>query len=168
MTLPTSGPLSLSDIKGEFGGNASPALEDYYAGGAFVPAGTSGINGPVPSSGTIGIFNFYGTSSLKVTASNVTGAASGFSPSGKVNSSTSAGTTPTGGTSPYTYAWTLVSTSSGPTPTISSSTAQNPGWNATVTDGTPSVSTWKVTVTDAHSATANTTITVTLTWTNLS
>lgn len=62
MTLPTSGALSLNDIKGEFGGPSDPALGDYYAGGAYVPAGTSGTYGAVPSSGAIGIRNFYGTS----------------------------------------------------------------------------------------------------------
>lgn len=62
MTLPTSGPLSLNDIKGEFGGPTSPSLGDYYAGGSYVPAGTSGTNGAVPSTGTISISNFYGTS----------------------------------------------------------------------------------------------------------
>jgi len=64
MTLPTSGPLSLNDIKGEFGPVGSPAnvaLGDYYAGGAYVAYGVSGINGPVPTSGAISIANFYGT-----------------------------------------------------------------------------------------------------------
>jgi hypothetical protein len=62
MALPTSGALSLNDIKGEFGGPTSPSLGDYYAGGSYVPAGTTGTNGAVPSSGTISISNFYGTS----------------------------------------------------------------------------------------------------------
>lgn len=66
MTLPTSGPLSLNDIKGEFGGPSSPSLGDYYAGGTYVPAGTSGTYGAVPSSGTISIRNFYGTSNVVV------------------------------------------------------------------------------------------------------
>ena len=66
MTLPTSGPLSLSDIQTEFGGTAPTSLSEYYAGGAYVPSGTSGTNGPVPSSGAIGIANFYGTSSLVI------------------------------------------------------------------------------------------------------
>ncbi len=61
MPLPTSGALSLGDIKGEFGGPASPSLGNYYAGGAYVPAGTSGTNGAVPSGGAISISNFYGT-----------------------------------------------------------------------------------------------------------
>ena len=61
MPLPSSGPLSLNDIQTEFGGTNPIGLNEYYAGGANVPAGTTGTNGAVPSSGTISIFNFYGT-----------------------------------------------------------------------------------------------------------
>jgi hypothetical protein len=62
MALPGPGvPLSLNDIKGEFGGPSSPSLADYYAGGSYVNSGTSGTYGPVPPSGTISIANFYGT-----------------------------------------------------------------------------------------------------------
>ena len=71
MALPPSGTLSLNDITGEFGGPGSPSLGDYYAGGSYVPSGTSGTNGPVPTNGTISIANFYGTSaaiSIELTA----------------------------------------------------------------------------------------------------
>ena len=61
MPLPTSGPLSLNDIQTEFGGTNPIELNEYYAGGGLVPAGTTGTFGAVPSSGTIGIQNFYGT-----------------------------------------------------------------------------------------------------------
>jgi hypothetical protein len=61
MALPSSGPLSLNDIQTEFGGTNPISLDEYYAGGAYVPAGTSGTYGAVPSSGTISIQNFYGT-----------------------------------------------------------------------------------------------------------
>ena len=71
MTLPSSGPLSLADIQTEFGGSNPISLSEYYAGGAYVPAGTSGTNGPVPSSGTISISNFYGTSAQYVAFDNV-------------------------------------------------------------------------------------------------
>lgn len=64
MVLPTSGPLSLADIQTEFGGANPIGLNEYYAGGAYVPAGTSGTNGAVPSSGAISIWNFYGTSAV--------------------------------------------------------------------------------------------------------
>ncbi|HKU64438.1 MAG TPA: hypothetical protein VJQ06_05220 [Rhizomicrobium sp.] len=64
MTLPSSGPLSLSAIQGEFGGSNPIGLSEYYAGGGLVPSGTtSPVAGAVPSSvGTpISIYNFYGT-----------------------------------------------------------------------------------------------------------
>lgn len=61
MTLPSSGPLTLTDIQTEFGGSNPISLSEYYAGGANVPAGTSGTYGAVPSSGAISIQNFYGT-----------------------------------------------------------------------------------------------------------
>lgn len=61
MALPTSGPLSLSDIQTEFGGSNPISLSEYYAGGAYVLAGTTGTYGAVPSSGAISIQNFYGT-----------------------------------------------------------------------------------------------------------
>lgn len=64
MALPSSGPLSLGDIQTEFGGSNPISLNEYYAGGAYVPAGTSGTFGAVPSSGTISIQNFYGTSKV--------------------------------------------------------------------------------------------------------
>jgi hypothetical protein len=164
MTLPTSGPLSLSNIQTEFGGSNPISLSEYYAGGAYVPAGTSGTNGPVPSSGAISISNFYGTSNvaaLSVTADDVSGFDSGPSFSGFVTTSGNPNTTPAGGVAPYTYAWTRLSGSS---PAISSSTAQNPTWSETVFDGTDSISTWRVTVTDSATTTAFTDITVTLTW----
>jgi len=64
MAIPASGPLSMTTIQTEFGGTAPISLNEYYAGGSFVPAGTSGTYGAVPSSGTISIQNFYGTTNL--------------------------------------------------------------------------------------------------------
>jgi hypothetical protein len=62
MALPSSGPLTFADIQTEFGGSNPIGLNEYYAGGANVPAGTSGTYGAVPSSGQISVQNFYGTS----------------------------------------------------------------------------------------------------------
>jgi hypothetical protein len=62
MAIPASGPLSLTDIQTEFGGTNPISLSEYYAGGGLVPAGTTGTYGAVPSSGTISVQNFYGTS----------------------------------------------------------------------------------------------------------
>jgi hypothetical protein len=64
MTIKTSGSLAFSEIQAEFGGSNPISLSEYYAGGAYVPAGTSGTNGAVPSSGPISVSNFYGTSNI--------------------------------------------------------------------------------------------------------
>ena len=63
MVLPSSGALTFAAIQSEFGGSNPIGLNEYYAGGTYVPSGTSGTNGPVPSSGAISVRNFYGTSS---------------------------------------------------------------------------------------------------------
>lgn len=66
MALPTSGPLSLTDIQTEFFGGVNPiSLSEYYAGGGLVPLGTTGTYGAVPSSGAISIRNFYGTANFR-------------------------------------------------------------------------------------------------------
>lgn len=72
MALPSSGPLTLAAIQTEFGGSNPISLSEYYAGGAYVTAGTSGTYGAVPSSGAISIRNFYGTSSATVLTINTT------------------------------------------------------------------------------------------------
>ena len=52
MALPSSGPLSLLDIQGEFGGSAPIAISEYYGAASGIPA-----------SGQISIGDFYGASS---------------------------------------------------------------------------------------------------------
>jgi len=64
MAIQTSGAITLSDIQTEFGGSNPVSLSEYYAGGSYVPSGTSGTNGSVPASGAISLSNFYGTSAL--------------------------------------------------------------------------------------------------------
>lgn len=39
--LPSSGPLSINDLKDFFGGPASPSISDYYRGGAYTPSTVS-------------------------------------------------------------------------------------------------------------------------------
>lgn len=68
MTLPTSGAINLSNVQTQFGGTNPAQMSEYYAGGAYVPAGTQGGNGSdgvasgttIPSSGTLKMANFYG------------------------------------------------------------------------------------------------------------
>jgi hypothetical protein len=62
MAIPSSGAISLSTVQTEFGGSNPISLSEYYAGGTYVAAGTTGTYGAVPSSGTISLRNFYGTS----------------------------------------------------------------------------------------------------------
>jgi hypothetical protein len=70
MTIASSGQLSIADLKTEFGGDASNiSLQDYYAGGTYVSAGTAGDGGPIPSSGEIKLSDFYGAPAAVVTVS---------------------------------------------------------------------------------------------------
>ena len=73
MALPLPGvPISLNDVRNEFGGPNPIYISNYYAGGPYVPAGTSGTFGPVPTGGTISIANFYGTQqSLEIVTMDV-------------------------------------------------------------------------------------------------
>lgn len=167
MPLPTSGPLSLNDIKGEFGGPTSPSLGDYYAGGIYVPAGTTGTNGPVPSSGPISIRNFYGTSNIPPLTvsirSTLSRTAFGSGSSGLVVTNNSPNTTVAGGVPPYTYFWTMIAGFGDMA--ISSATAQNPTWSAVVDETAPLTEEWIVTVTDSASTIAESNImTITLTY----
>lgn len=70
MTLQSSGAISMNDLVGEYGGSAPHALNEYYRGGSLVPShsNTSGI----PSSGTIQLDDFYGTSASSPTDNQVT------------------------------------------------------------------------------------------------
>lgn len=80
MTLPSSGPLTLANIQTEFGGSNPISLSEYYAGGSYVPAGTSGTYGAVPSSGTISIRNFYGTTAVVISITDQTITGTAFAP----------------------------------------------------------------------------------------
>lgn len=64
MAIANSGAISLSTIQTEFGGSNPISINEYYAGGTYVPSGTSGVNGAVPTSGQISFSQFYGTSAV--------------------------------------------------------------------------------------------------------
>ena len=66
MAIPSSGAISLDTIQTVFGGANPIAMSEYYAGGPYVPASTSGTNGAVPSSGALPIGQFYGTTAIVV------------------------------------------------------------------------------------------------------
>jgi hypothetical protein len=59
MPLPSSGPISFSDIQSQFGGANPISLSEYYRGGGFVT--NTGVNDTIPTSGAISVGNFYNT-----------------------------------------------------------------------------------------------------------
>lgn len=59
MAIKNNGPLSLSELSSEFGGQPPHSLSEYYRSSGLVP--NAGINGNVPTSGTVGLSNFYGS-----------------------------------------------------------------------------------------------------------
>ena len=56
MALQSSGLITLSDIQDEFGGVNPISLSEYYRGGAYVTSNNTGV----PTSGAIGMSQFYG------------------------------------------------------------------------------------------------------------
>jgi hypothetical protein len=80
MVLPTSGTIGLKAIQTEFGGTNPISLKEYYRGGSFVPNLTAS-NANIPTSGTIGLEQFYGArkySATPLVPSSWTGAATGM------------------------------------------------------------------------------------------
>ena len=67
MALATGAPgdteITLNEIKTEFGAPTDAGIRDMLAGGTYVPSGTLGgypTKVPIPSSGEIGLHDFYG------------------------------------------------------------------------------------------------------------
>lgn len=152
MALPTSGPLSLNDIQGEFGGANPISLSEYYAGGGLVPPGTTGTYGAVPSSGEISIRNFYGTAatgplSIIISPSSLYNI---FSGTGTVTSDPATGIA-SGGSGGYSYAWTFVS---GNSYTINNPFTDTATFSTFLSAGQFKSGNYRCTVTDSSSATA--------------
>lgn len=61
MAISSSFPVTFSSVRTEFGEDANPSLRDYYAGGGLVQSGATGVDGPIPSSGTILLSAFRGS-----------------------------------------------------------------------------------------------------------
>lgn len=160
MALPTSGPISLSMIRTEFGVSGTVSMSQLYRGGGVVP--NTSANAAVPTSGTIKVSNLYGATkvSLSVTATDIYNSV--FRGSGDPADIYMSGTTSTtviGNVGPVTYSWEKVSGS--PSMSISSSTAANPTFSTNVGVNTIEGATWRVTVANSG-ATATDTISVSL------
>ena len=73
MTLPASGPITLTQIRDEFGGannSTGNSLGSYYRGGALVP--NISTNSNIPTSGAISFYQFYGASKIFVFNQSIT------------------------------------------------------------------------------------------------
>lgn len=78
MAVKASGPISMSEISGEFGGTAPLSLSQYYRTVGRVPNVTNnGINNTVPESGTISMSNFYSTTRVIVVQYELIGGGGG-------------------------------------------------------------------------------------------
>jgi hypothetical protein len=73
MAIPGTGSISFSQIQAEFGGANPISLSEYYAGGSYTIAGTSGTNGAVPGSGVVSISKYYGTRRINTNAKVIFG-----------------------------------------------------------------------------------------------
>jgi hypothetical protein len=72
MAVPSSGPISLTDIQAEFGGPGSPiSLGSYYKNGLYVTSTSDAPN--VPTSGPIALSDFYGARKLSLYTFTYTG-----------------------------------------------------------------------------------------------
>ena len=71
--MPVSNPAQLTSVVAIFGGPGN--LRSYLAGGTYVPPGTTGVNGAVPSSGSLPLSKLAGTVNFTpVTNTYTTGA----------------------------------------------------------------------------------------------
>ncbi len=74
MTLPSSGSLSLNDIRGEFGGPSSNvAIDTYYRNGTYVYNVTKNLS--IPTSGQVNVGDFYGSEGAGVYGKGTGGSA---------------------------------------------------------------------------------------------
>ena len=75
MTIPATGPISLSQIQAEFGGINPANLSEYYRGGSLVPSGF--FNTRIPTSGIVKFSDYRGTRKATVITYAIIGAGGG-------------------------------------------------------------------------------------------
>lgn len=166
MALPTSPPISLNQIKTEFGATGTRSLTEFYRGGAYVP--NISANSGVPTSGTISLLDFLGATNYTphtatAAPTSLTGSALTVVPS--ITIRTTSGSTVTASPSgrTYTYAWQRVSGSTAISAETPNSSASY--FRATVPSGQTLSATWRCAVSDGTSTAYTNNITITLTHT---
>lgn len=111
MALQNSPPISLNDIKSEFGATGTRRLTEFYRGGPFVP--NIPENSSVPTSGPISVLDFLGATNyvpLDGDRSPIGGDVFIPEPAPVQTSVSATGAAgATGGTGSYTYVWTILS-----------------------------------------------------------
>lgn len=70
MALPSSGAISITDVRLMFGGASPHSLSEYYKNGAYVLSTDTAPN--VPTSGAISLSNFYGAEIVESYVTTVT------------------------------------------------------------------------------------------------
>lgn len=128
MTLPASPPITMAQVRAEFGGTAGTTkLSDYVRGGAYVP--DTAANSGVPTSVPITLAQLCGASAASATLSTSSISAAG-TPPGTVT--TAAVYCTASGIGSPTYSWVRVSgsTSINATTAFSSSTTFNSTFGA--------------------------------------
>lgn len=106
MTLPTTGNLSLSQVRAEFGAPASTPLSAFVRGGAWVP--NTAANSGVPAALPISLRQLLGASAIiphTVTANGISELLNTASPQTVSGTSTA---TVSDGIGPFAHAWTIV------------------------------------------------------------
>ena len=107
MALPTTGNLSLSQVRTEFSAPASTPLSAFLRGGAWVPDTTA--NAGVPAALPISLRQMLGASAIinhTVTADEVSSVVSSVSPQNVSDTSTAV---VSNGVGPFSHAWSIVS-----------------------------------------------------------
>lgn len=154
MTLPASPPITMAQVRAEFGGVAGTTkLSAYVRGGAYVP--NYPANSGVPTAVPIRLAQLCGaTATPPLTASAAPASLSRVTkPSGTDTTSACAVTT-SGGSGSKTYAWARVSGSA--SINCTSPSASSTTFSAAFTSGVIYTAVWACTVTDASgSATTN-------------
>lgn len=65
MTLPSSGTISINDLKTEFNDTTPSSMNEFYRGGTLVP--NIPANNSIPTAGTIALNDFYGATAQGIT-----------------------------------------------------------------------------------------------------
>jgi hypothetical protein len=160
MTTPASPPITMAQVRAEFGGTAGVTkLSAYVRGGAYVP--NTGTNAGVPTSVPIRLNQLCGASAWALTAS--------ASPSTLYATRATAGTVVSGhstvsysgNSGAVSYLWSRVSGDAAIA--CSSTTNFSPTWSASVGPANPSrVAIWRCQVTDSVGSVFTNTVTITL------